>query len=126
MVPPPCGISEKAYAAKPDDPVTLMGLATALKLTGEPAAAEPFLAKLGRFHELTKLAGRISATTAATDGELHRQIGSICETIGRRDEALAWYRLAITRNPLDDDAQRAIFRLRPAAVLPSLTHKDDK
>jgi tetratricopeptide (TPR) repeat protein len=110
---------QQAYATKPDDPVTLMGLATALKLTGEPAAAEPFLAKLQRFHELTQLAGRISAANAATDGELHRQIGSICEAIGRRAEALAWYRLAITRNPLDDDAQRAIFRLRTATVLPA-------
>ena len=85
----------------------------------KPAAAEPFLAKLQRFHELSQLAGRISAANAATDGELHRQIGSICEAIGRRAEALAWYRLAISRNPLDDDAQRALFRLRTATVLPS-------
>ncbi len=109
---------QQAYATKPDDPVTLMGLVTAFKLTGEPAAAEPFMAKLRRFQEIAKLVGRISAVNAATDGELHRQIGSICEAIGRRAEALAWYHLAITRDPLDDDAQRAIFRLKTAAVRP--------
>jgi tetratricopeptide (TPR) repeat protein len=110
---------QQAYAAKPDDPETLMGLATALRLSGESAAAGPFLAKLHRFQEITTLVGRISAANAATDGELHRQIGSICEAIGRRAEALAWYRLAITRDPLDDDAQRAIFRLTTATVLPA-------
>ena len=75
---------QQAYAAAPDDRVTLAGLATALKLNGQSAAAEPFLAQIRRFDELAPLVGRITAADAASDGDLHRRLGSICEAIGRR------------------------------------------
>jgi Flp pilus assembly protein TadD len=108
----------QAYAAKPDDRATLAGLATALKLVGEAADAESYLARVHRFDELPRLIGRITAARAAADGELHRQLGSICEAVGRRSEARAWYRLAIACNPLDAEAQRALFRIRNAAAKP--------
>jgi tetratricopeptide (TPR) repeat protein len=108
----------QAYAAKPDDRATLAGLATALKLVGKPADAEPFLARVHRFDELSGLIGRITAAGAATDGELHRRLGSICAAVGRRSEARAWYRLAIACNPLDAEAQRAFFQIKNPAAQP--------
>jgi len=105
----------QAYAAKPDDRMTLTGLATALRLVGKPADAEPFQAQARRFDEFSQFTSRISAANAATDGDLHRRLGAICEAVGRRSEARAWYRLAIARNPLDAEAQQAIFRLETAS-----------
>jgi tetratricopeptide (TPR) repeat protein len=104
----------QAYEAKPDDRTTLTGLATALRLAGKPADAEPLQARARRFDEFSPLIGRIGAANAATDGDLHRRLGAICEAVGRRSEARAWYRLAIARDPLDAEAQRAIFRLETA------------
>jgi tetratricopeptide (TPR) repeat protein len=109
----------RAYAAQPDDRVIITGLATALKLVGDTAAASELLTKIRRFDELTPLVARITAADAANDGELHRKLGSVCEAIGRHALARAWYRLAITRNPLDTESQRALYRLKTAAATPT-------
>ncbi len=108
----------RARAANPDDRTTTAGLATALKAAGQTVEAEALLSEVRRFDELSPLIGRIAAAGAATDAELHRRLGSLCEAIGRRAEARAWYRLAIVRDPLDADAQRALFRLEGAAATP--------
>ena len=104
--------SASAYASKHDDRATLMGLATAPRLVGKGADSEPLMVMVRRFDELTRLVGRITAANAATDGDLHRRLGSICEAIGRPAEALAWYRLAIGCSPLDAESQKAIFASR--------------
>ncbi len=96
--------------------MTLVGLATSLKLVGKNAEAKPFQARARRFDEFGQLIGRISAAGAAADADLHRRLGSICEVIGRRSEARAWYHLAITCDPLDAEAQQAFFRLKQAAA----------
>jgi hypothetical protein len=43
---------------------------------------------------------------------LLRALGAACEKIHRLPEARAWYRLAIDANPLDTEAQKALFRLQ--------------
>jgi tetratricopeptide (TPR) repeat protein len=109
------GHFQAAYAAKHDDPITLTGLATALKRTGQAKAAEPFLAQIRPYNTMLALVDRLFSAKAATDGDLQRRLGSLCEAIGRRSEARAWYRLAIVNDPLDAEAQKALFRLGPAA-----------
>ena len=42
------------------------------------------------------------------------ELGKSCEDAGLLDEARGWYTLAITMNPLDADAQRALARLAKA------------
>jgi predicted Zn-dependent protease len=107
---------QAAYKAKPDDYITLSGLATALRQTGQDKAAEPFLAQMRHYTAMPALVDRLLAAKAATDVDLQRRLGSICEAIGRRSEARAWYRLAAASDPLDSEAQQALFRLGPAAL----------
>jgi tetratricopeptide (TPR) repeat protein len=110
------GHFQAAYTAKQDDCITLTGLATALRQTGQTKAAEPFLAQIRHYNAMPALIDRLIAAKAATDADLQRRLGSLCEAIGRRSEARAWYRLAAANNPLDAEAQQALFRLRPAAT----------
>jgi tetratricopeptide (TPR) repeat protein len=106
---------QAAYAVKPDDCVTLSGLERALRQTGQDKAAGPLLVRIRDYSAMPALVDRLLAAQAATDADLQRRLGSVCEAIGRRSEARAWYRLATTNNPLDPEAQQALFRLRPAA-----------
>ena len=46
------------------------------------------------------------------DVELFRKLGEACASDGRQDEARAWLALALAHDPLDAEAQRALFRLR--------------
>jgi hypothetical protein len=43
-------------------------------------------------------------------------LGAACAAVGRRAEARGWYMLAISRNPLDNEAQRALFELQADAA----------
>ena len=62
----------------------------------------------------------------AGDADLMRQIGAACAALGRKEEARAWYKLAIGLDPLDSIAQQALFRLndpkendpQPPRILP--------
>jgi len=109
------GHFQVAYTAKHDDHITLTGLATALRQTGQTKAAEPYLAQIRHYNAMPALVDRLIVAKAATDADLQRRLGSLCEAIGRRSEARAWYRLATVSNPLDAEAQQALFRLGPAA-----------
>jgi Flp pilus assembly protein TadD len=106
---------QMAYTARPDDCVTISGLAAALRQTGQNKAAEPFLAQMRHYNGMTALIERLLAAKAATDVDLLRRLGSLCEAIGRRAEARAWYRLATASDPLDSQLQQALFRLGPTA-----------
>ena len=114
MLARPSAGSARLTSAPPDDRVTLAGLATALRLLGRASDADPLQARIRRLDEFSPLMNRIAAATAAEDTDLHLRLGSICEALGRRSEARAWYRLVIARNPLDAPAQQAVFRLDSA------------
>jgi hypothetical protein len=43
-----------------------------------------------------------------------RRIGAACAAMDRYPEARAWYKLAIARDPLDSEAQQALFQLDTA------------
>jgi tetratricopeptide (TPR) repeat protein len=104
-----------ALTVQPDDCITLSGLATALRQTGQDKAAEPFFARIRYYTAISALVDRLQAPRAATDVHLQRRLGSLCEAIGRRSEARAWYRLVAASDPLDSEAQKALFRLGPAS-----------
>jgi len=113
------GHFQAAYVAKPDDPVTLTGLATALKLTGQTKAAEPIRDWIRNYDAMHALVNRLVAAQAASDADLQRRLGSLCEAMGRRSEARAWFRRVIASNPLDAEVQQALFRLGPPAAPPA-------
>jgi tetratricopeptide (TPR) repeat protein len=108
-----------AYAALPDDRDTVFGLGTALALVGDHAAAAPFLRDAKAYDTLAALLIRAASPASRNDVALLRALGAACESVHRPLEARAWYNLAVQTNPLDEEAQRALYRLRIPAAPPS-------
>jgi predicted Zn-dependent protease len=98
-----------ALRQDPDDRDAIHGLGTMLKLIGDPEA--------GKFLEVSSLQDQLrrtivdSVVTIRTDPQLFDKLGTLCDALGRRREARAWYQLAIARDPLDQQAQAALARL---------------
>jgi tetratricopeptide (TPR) repeat protein len=111
----------KAYAAEPDHRDSVVGLGQALTLIGKYEEAAPFIAEARDIDALGALVQRaatvsVSVRPTATDAErqdpaLLHALGAACEKVRRLPEARAWYRLAILANPLDSEAQKALYRL---------------
>jgi tetratricopeptide (TPR) repeat protein len=101
-----------AYAADPDRRETLSGLIAALLRTGDQAAAAELRELAARREKLGSLTQRSAMDRAEDAPDLPRELGAACAAIHRDPEAIAWYKLAIARNPLDSESQRALWRLR--------------
>lgn len=117
-----------ALAAEPRDRTALFGLGTALKMSGEPAEAEPYLEAARRHDRLGTLVEQVVRKGSLDDPMMPARMGEACEAAGRLGEARAWYRLAISRDPLDEASQRAIYRLghpTEARRTPSVTPPGD-
>ena len=96
--------------AEPNDGETLYGLAQALRVVGDKAAAEPYARRAEAQRVL-----RDNLTNLASNREPRPivccRLATVCETAGFLDEARAWYRLAIAYEPTNQQAQRALYRL---------------
>ena len=101
-----------AYAADPDDRDIVFGLGAALALVGDHAAAAPFLRESKAYDSLGALMTRAANPANHKDPALMRALGAACEAVHRLPEARAWYNLAVESNPLDVDAQKALYRLK--------------
>jgi tetratricopeptide (TPR) repeat protein len=103
----------RALAARPDLRRSALGLAQSLVLLGRTESRPAHLAnleKLDRLHNLILQAAQ-STHQSRTNAPLLRDLGAACEALGYQAEARAWYRLAISRDPLDAEAQAALFHL---------------
>jgi Flp pilus assembly protein TadD len=107
-----------AYEADPEHRETLSGLGLALRTAGDPSATT-YLEAAARYDALAQLLERVSREGGCDDVALLRRLGAACEAIGRRPEARAWYGLALARDPLDPDAQRALYRLDHPETAPT-------
>jgi tetratricopeptide (TPR) repeat protein len=103
---------EAALRKDPEDRDAIQGLGMALRLLGDPRFKD-LLQYTFRHDELKRLI-KDSVTTIQTDKKIFFKLGEICESLSRLDEARAWYRLAITRDPLDTQAQVRLTRLDQA------------
>jgi Flp pilus assembly protein TadD len=54
---------------------------------------------------------RAALAEARKDPKLLRALGAACGAVHRLPEARAWFKLAIALDPLDNEAQQALFRL---------------
>ncbi len=100
-----------AYQAQPDNRDNVFGMGQALMMTGDPVAAAPFL-ELAKDHDaLSTLVQRAATPAGRNDVTLLKALGAACEKVDRLPEARAWYNLAIQANALDNDAQKALFRI---------------
>ncbi len=103
---------QAAHKAQPDNRDGIFGLGQALVLTGDPATAAPYL-QLAKDHDaLGTLVQKAATPEGRHDPSLFKALGAACEKVKRIHEALAWYNLAIQADVLDNDAQKAIFRLK--------------
>ncbi len=97
--------------AEPTDRDTLFNLATALTLTGDVAAAGSLRKSAQDYDNLEALIEQVSQPSKHEDIAILRALGTAYEAFHRRPEARAWYRLALARDPLDPEVQKALFRL---------------
>jgi tetratricopeptide (TPR) repeat protein len=104
-----------ALGDEPYDRVSIAELGKALILKGDRVAAEPYLIRAKQLDEVYRLVNRVSKADQPNQVLDLSQLGQACEGAGLLDEARGWYMLAIGRNPLDSDAQRALHRLRGVA-----------
>ena len=89
----------------------LFGLTAALQLSGDPKAAEPYRQAAANLDRLNSLVQRAAARSARNDASLMRQFGAACATLELNELSRAWYKLAISADPLDSESQQALFRL---------------
>jgi tetratricopeptide (TPR) repeat protein len=99
-----------------DDPLareTLFGLMAALEMSGNPKAAEPYRQVAANLDRLNSLVQRAAALKEQTrkDANLMRQFGAACADLELNELARAWYKLAISADPLDSESQQALYRL---------------
>jgi tetratricopeptide (TPR) repeat protein len=100
-----------ALRADPDDRETQFGLGQALSLAGDPEAARPHMQAARARDHLEWLVQSARPTTRRNDPATLRDIAAACLVLGRRDQARAWYRLALSRDPQSTDLRRALSDL---------------
>jgi hypothetical protein len=100
-----------AYAANPDEHETLFGLWVALELLGNDSEAKPLREAARNLDLLNATLQRGRAPGARQNAALIRDFGTLCAALHRDAEARAWLQLAIAADPLDSEAQQALFRL---------------
>ena len=100
-----------AHAGLPDDRDALFGLINALTLVGDDTATVPLREIMKRHEALNSLIQRAGANTERNSITLLHELGAACAAVARIAEARAWYKVAISRNPLDTQAQQALFQL---------------
>jgi tetratricopeptide (TPR) repeat protein len=104
-----------ALKASPDNRDSQFGLAQALRLAGQPDQARPHAEAVHALEHLNWLVQTARAPNHRTDPRALKAIGEACLRLGRRDEAHAWYRLALSLAPDDTALRRAVSDLVPAS-----------
>lgn len=104
-----------ALQLQPGSHEAITGLIAALKLTGKTAAIGPLREQAARLDRFKALIQRAAPGKDRSDPTLPILLGDACASLHRYDEARGWYRLAVTRDPLDTKAQRALYHLDETA-----------
>jgi tetratricopeptide (TPR) repeat protein len=100
-----------ALLGAPEDRDAHFGLSQALRLTGEVEAARPH-AEIARAQDrLEWLVQSARTPNHRNDPAALQAIAAACLALGRRDEARAWYRLALGHAPEDAGLRKAVSEL---------------
>ena len=105
---------QKALTEEPYDRVSFTELGRSLSLSGDQTRAEIYLARARQLDDLYNLINGVRRPDRENQPSDLTQFGRTCEAAGLIDEARGWYLLAIDREPLNAEAQRALQRLRTA------------
>jgi tetratricopeptide (TPR) repeat protein len=98
-----------ALLTEPEDRDSLFGLGQALRLTGQPEAAKPYLQAAYDRDHLEWLVQNACSLDKRDDPAVLRAVGDACRSLHRLPEARAWYRLALAHNTADADLQKSLF-----------------
>jgi tetratricopeptide (TPR) repeat protein len=101
-----------ALEAEPYHRENVAGLGQALRLSGHTDEAKRYLDQVRLMDRLTGLLKVAGTESGINDPTMPSRLGAVCESLGRFDQAQVWYRLALVRDPLDSEAQSALFRIR--------------
>jgi predicted Zn-dependent protease len=105
-----------ALAAEPLSREALFGLTAALQRSGDSKTAEPYRRAAANLDRLNSLVQRAAAPGARNDSSLMRQFGAACAALELNELSRAWYKLAISADPLDSESQQALYRLSDPKV----------
>jgi predicted Zn-dependent protease len=108
---------QRALVTNPDNRRCLNGLAQALRFSGQNIEAEPILQAVHRHDVLINLIRRAAELRERQDPDLIKALGVACEALQFVAEARAWYRLALSIDPIDSETQIALYRLGPGATI---------
>jgi Flp pilus assembly protein TadD len=100
-----------AYNLAPTLREAVLGLGQALKNTGELAVAAPLTEEVRKHERLGSLVQKAAIEKNRDDPSLTRELAAACADLGRLHEARAWYNLAVTRDPLDTQAQEGLAQV---------------
>jgi tetratricopeptide (TPR) repeat protein len=102
---------KQALSDEPYDRVSPMQLAQALRLKGDKAAADAYLAGVQRLNKVYNQIVKVRNPSQGNAISDLAELGKSCEEAGLLEEARGWFTLAISVNPLDAEAQRSLARL---------------
>ena len=108
------GHFKNALSDEPYDRVSLSELGRALLIKGEKTSAASYLAQARRLDDVYNLVVKVRRPDQENRASDPAHLGRLCEAAGLLAEARGWYLLAIARDPLDAQAQQALWRLREA------------
>ncbi|HZW30637.1 MAG TPA: tetratricopeptide repeat protein [Isosphaeraceae bacterium] len=100
-----------ALKAAPDDRDSQFGLGQALRLAGEPEAARPHAETARALDHLEWLVQSARPPDRRKNPAVLQSIAAACLALGRRDQARAWYQLALRHDPGNAAVQQALSRL---------------
>jgi tetratricopeptide (TPR) repeat protein len=100
-----------ALKVDPDNRDAVVGLARALAGQGNKLEAKAWQEKATKLDKLASLIQEAAKPEAAGDSSLPRRLADGCESVGHFAEAKAWWGLIAARDPLNQEAQQALYRL---------------
>lgn len=100
-----------AYEADPLVRSTIFGLANALHMQGDVQAAERLFAVVRKLDAIHAVISYAATEAGAEDPDVPRRMGLACLDAGRIAEARAWLKLAVNADPLDQSAQKSLYKL---------------
>jgi tetratricopeptide (TPR) repeat protein len=101
-----------AQKSEPHDRDTLYGLGHSYKALNDESSAGRYLKAAGEQDRLTSLLKKAYSGSGRADPKMPMALATACDKAGLPEQAIAWCNIAISRDPLNEEAQQLRFRLQ--------------
>lgn len=105
---------EIAARAEPGRRQVVADLGRAALLAGHKQRGEELTELAGRIDSLNNLLLKMENAVESSGPQRWKELARACEAAGRLPEALAWHGLVLSKVPLDEESQSAIYRIGKA------------